>query len=103
MPSVLVTHNLTKRFRGKTALEGLSITLEEGHIYALVGLNGAGKTTLMRLLAGLSSPSAGSLCIFGGESEENSGAPVEESASWWGSPSPLKTFPSGKTWSCVPA
>ena len=66
MPPVLVTHNLTKRFRGKTALDGLSITLEEGHIYGLVGLNGAGKTTLMRMLAGLSEPTSGGFSLFGG-------------------------------------
>ena len=65
MPPVLVTHEMTKRYRGKTALEGLSITLEEGHIYALVGLNGAGKTTLMRLLAGLSEPTSGCFSLFG--------------------------------------
>lgn len=51
MAEVLSTRELTKRYRGKTALEGLTISLEEGHIYGLVGNNGAGKTTLMRLLA----------------------------------------------------
>ena len=69
MPPVLVTHDLTKRYRGKTALDGLSISLEEGHIYGLIGLNGAGKTTLMRMLAGLSEPTSGGFSLFGGESE----------------------------------
>ena len=69
MPPVLVTHDLTKRYRGKTALEKLNITLEEGHIYGLIGLNGAGKTTLMRLLAGLSEPTAGSFSLFGSRTE----------------------------------
>jgi ABC-2 type transport system ATP-binding protein len=65
MSEVLRTHDLTKRYRGKTALEKLNITLEEGHIYGLIGLNGAGKTTLMRLLAGLSEPTEGSFSLFG--------------------------------------
>ncbi len=66
MSEVLVTHDLTKRYRGKTALDGLSISLEEGHIYGLIGANGAGKTTLMRILAGLSEPTSGSFSLFGG-------------------------------------
>ena len=95
MAEVLRTRDLTKRYKGKTALDGLSIALEEGHIYGLIGPEGAGKTTLLRLLAGLSCPSAGSLRIFGGESEKGS-------VSWWGSPSPPNTFPSGGTWSFMP-
>ena len=66
MSEVLTTQDLTKRYRGKTALDGLTITLEEGHIYGLIGANGAGKTTLMRILAGLSEPTSGSLSLFGG-------------------------------------
>ena len=69
MPPVLVTHEMTKRYRSKTALEGLSISLEEGHIYGLVGNNGAGKTTLMRILAGLSEPTSGSFSLFGSRTE----------------------------------
>ncbi len=56
MAEVLATHALTKRYRGKTALDGLTISLEEGHIYGLIGGDGAGKTTLLRILAGLSEP-----------------------------------------------
>ncbi len=67
MAEVLRTRDLTKRYKGKTALDGLSVSLEEGHIYGLVGANGAGKTTLMRLLAGLSEPTAGSFSLFGGD------------------------------------
>ncbi len=66
MAEVMSTRDLTKRYKGKTALDGLSISLEEGHIYGLVGNNGAGKTTLMRILAGLSEPTAGSFSLFGG-------------------------------------
>ena len=67
MAEVLTTHALTKRYKEKIALDGLSISVEEGHIYGLVGANGAGKTTLMRILAGLSEPTSGSFSLFGGE------------------------------------
>jgi ABC-2 type transport system ATP-binding protein len=69
MAVVLATHALTKRFQQTAALDGLSITMEEGHIYGLVGLNGAGKTTLLRILAGLSEPTSGSFSLLGGERE----------------------------------
>ncbi len=69
MPPVLTTQDLTKRYRGKTALDGLTITLEEGHVYGLIGPPEAGKTTLLRILAGLSEPTSGSFSLFGGKSE----------------------------------
>ena len=53
-----------------SALDGVDLTLESGHIYGLVGNNGAGKTTLMRLIAGLVMPTSGSLSLFGAESEK---------------------------------
>lgn len=51
------------------ALKGVSLRLEAGRIYGLVGNNGSGKTTLLRIVAGLSRPDAGSLALFGAESE----------------------------------
>ena len=67
MAEILSTRNLTKRYKQKTALAGLSISLEEGRVYALIGCDGAGKTTLLRILAGLSEPTEGSYSLFGGE------------------------------------
>ncbi len=61
--------NLKDRMEFK-ALDGVDLTLESGRIYGLVGNNGAGKTTLMRLIAGLALPTAGSLSLFGAESEK---------------------------------
>lgn len=65
MAEVLRTRALTKRYGGKTALEGLDLSLESGRIYGLIGPEGAGKTTLLRLLAGLSFPTSGSISLFG--------------------------------------
>ena len=63
--TVISTQGLTKRYRNKTALDGLSIELKRGHIYGLVGNNGSGKTTLMRVLTGLSPRYEGTVEILG--------------------------------------
>lgn len=52
---------LSKRFRSVAALEDVSIHLERGDAVALLGPNGAGKTTLLRILAGVSTPTQGSV------------------------------------------
>jgi ABC-2 type transport system ATP-binding protein len=56
---------VTKRYISTTALDNLSLTLNQGEIVALLGPNGAGKSTAVRLLLGLTSPTAGSVRIFG--------------------------------------
>lgn len=63
--SCLTVKNLTKSFGEKTALENVTLTLEEGEILGLVGPNGAGKTTLIKLVMGLIKPTSGSIKIFG--------------------------------------
>ena len=45
---MLIVRNVDKRFGAKTAIENLSLTLEEGHIFGMLGTNGAGKSTLLR-------------------------------------------------------
>ena len=62
---VLATHGLTRAYGQSRALDNVSITVEKGEIYGLVGRNGAGKTTLMRLVTGQSAPTAGSVELFG--------------------------------------
>jgi len=62
---VLKTNNLTKSYHGTKVLKDVSITLEAGKIYGLIGRNGAGKTTLMRLVSGLAFPTEGIIELFG--------------------------------------
>lgn len=67
---VLKTNHLTKKYRNFAALKDVSITLEGGKIYGLIGKNGAGKTTLMRITSGLSFPTDGSIELFGHSGEK---------------------------------
>lgn len=62
---ILKTNEITKTYKGFNALHNVSIALESGKIYGLIGPNGAGKSTLMRIIAGLSYPTFGSLEFFG--------------------------------------
>lgn len=57
--STIATRDLTKRFRGRLALDGLSLEVSRGEIYGFLGPNGAGKTTTIRLLTGLLHPTTG--------------------------------------------
>ncbi|MCL1964889.1 MAG: ABC transporter ATP-binding protein [Firmicutes bacterium] len=63
--AVLQTKNLTKRYGGKAAVDDVSLTVEKGDIFGLIGQNGAGKTTLMRLVTSLAFPDSGSISLFG--------------------------------------
>lgn len=65
MKSILQTDSLTKVYDDVYALRDVSISIEPGRIYGLIGQNGSGKTTLMRLIAGLSFPTDGTLELFG--------------------------------------
>lgn len=60
---------LTKYYGRFAALDNVSIRLNCGEIYGLIGKNGAGKTTLMRTLAGLSIPTSGRMSLFGQDNE----------------------------------
>lgn len=58
--------NVQKKYLSKTAVEDISIEIEKGKIYALLGPNGSGKTTWMKMVAGLSKPTSGYI-LFQGE------------------------------------
>ena len=57
--------NLVKKFGDNTAINDISVSLEEGKIIGLVGPDGAGKTTFIRLLLGLLLPTSGSIKVLG--------------------------------------
>lgn len=57
--------NLTKRFGSVTALDGVSLAIEEGEVYGLLGPNGSGKSTLIRMLVGLLRADQGSIEVLG--------------------------------------
>ncbi len=61
--------NLTKRFGGVLALNGVSFDLHRGEVLALAGDNGAGKSTLIKLLSGVHQPDGGEI-IYRGETVE---------------------------------
>ncbi|MCW4040754.1 MAG: ABC transporter ATP-binding protein [Candidatus Bathyarchaeota archaeon] len=62
---VIETHGLCKTFNGTTALKSLDLRVPKNSIFGFLGPNGAGKTTTIKLLLGLSSPTAGEGKVFG--------------------------------------
>src|SRR5438128_7482168 len=62
---LLQTENLTKHYGRHRALENVTLTLETGEIFGLLGPNGSGKTTALRLLLGFLRPTAGRAAIAG--------------------------------------
>jgi ABC-2 type transport system ATP-binding protein len=65
MAPLIEFRSVTKRYPGGLALDGLSLTVEPGSVYGLLGRNGAGKTTALRMIAGMESPSSGEVLVFG--------------------------------------
>jgi ABC-2 type transport system ATP-binding protein len=62
---VILTNGLSKNFGAVQALKNVNLRVPEHSIFGFLGPNGAGKSTLMKILLGLSQPSAGSGTIFG--------------------------------------
>lgn len=65
MSTAIETEHLVKRYGDVTAVDGLSLRVNRGEIYAFLGLNGAGKTTTIRLLLGMVKPTAGEARVLG--------------------------------------
>jgi branched-chain amino acid transport system ATP-binding protein len=63
--ALLEVENLVARYGRITALEGISLTVEEGEIVTLIGANGAGKTTTLRAISGLVRAASGSIRFDG--------------------------------------
>lgn len=65
MTIILATHALSRRFGEMSAVDAVSISVEAGEVFGLLGRNGAGKTTLIKMLTTLLPPSAGTASIGG--------------------------------------
>jgi ABC-type multidrug transport system ATPase subunit len=80
--TVLEVSNLSKKYGTRNAVDGVSFSLQPGEVVGFLGPNGAGKTTTMRMIAGLISPSSGSVNVLGarvpGASLRQMGAMIEE-------------------------
>lgn len=70
MDELLVTNNLTKKYKHQAAVNNVSINVRRGEIYGLVGKNGAGKTTLLKMIGGLVSPTNGDISFMGYSGKE---------------------------------
>ncbi|MGN0665963.1 MAG: ABC transporter ATP-binding protein [Huintestinicola sp.] len=57
--------NLTKKYKELTAVNDLSMTIEEGEMISLLGMNGAGKTTTIKMLSCLAKPTSGDALVYG--------------------------------------
>lgn len=65
MEPVITTDALTMHFRRCDALMGVSLEIQPGTVFALLGENGAGKTTMIRILTGFQKPTSGSCTVCG--------------------------------------
>lgn len=63
--SAIKTDNLRKEYKDVVAVDNLNLEIEEGELFALLGVNGAGKTTTIKMLSTLSKPTSGDALIFG--------------------------------------
>ena len=70
---MIEARQLTKRFGGDTAIDGVSLRVERGEVVGFLGPNGAGKTTTLRILAGVFPPTSGQALIDG---HDVAGAPL---------------------------
>jgi branched-chain amino acid transport system ATP-binding protein len=65
MTGLLSVVDVSKRFRGLTAVSHVSFAVQPGEIFAVIGPNGAGKTTLFNMIAGAMAPDGGSIAFAG--------------------------------------
>lgn len=63
--NAIQTTNLTKKFKDFVAVDNLNLSVEQGELFALLGVNGAGKTTTIKMLSCLSKPTSGDAILLG--------------------------------------
>lgn len=79
---MIVLRNVTKIFNARsgpvTAVDDVSLQVEKGQIYGIIGYSGAGKSTLIRLLNGLEKPTSGSVTVAGQDIAQASGETLRQ-------------------------
>jgi ABC-2 type transport system ATP-binding protein len=93
--SIVSVEHLRKEFDGTIAVADVSFTVQRGEIVGVLGPNGAGKTTTIQVLLGLTTPTAGSVKVFGKELEKHRVEILQRcnfSSAYTGLPSNLKVW-----------
>ena len=62
--NAIIIEGLTKRYKDVLAVDNLSLSIEEGELFSLLGVNGAGKTTTIKMLSCLTEPTSGNAFLF---------------------------------------
>ena len=75
--NAIVIENLTKKYKDITAVDNLSLTINEGELFALLGVNGAGKTTTIKMLSCLTKSTQGDAFLLG-KSINNEGDEIKK-------------------------
>jgi len=75
---VVKVQGLTKTFKDLKAVDNVSFEIYPAEILGLLGPNGAGKTTIIHMLLGLTTPDAGSVCLFGKNLKKNREKVIQE-------------------------
>jgi ABC-2 type transport system ATP-binding protein len=65
MEAAIEISNVTKRYGGFTAVDGLNLEVPKGSVFGFLGANGAGKSTTIRMIAGLARPTSGTIKVSG--------------------------------------
>jgi ABC-2 type transport system ATP-binding protein len=63
--SIVELHNIRKVYDTKVAVEGLTLSIEPGTMFGLLGPNGSGKTSSIRMMIGMTMPDSGTVSLFG--------------------------------------
>lgn len=70
METILKLNNVSKNFGKQRALNNVSMNIQKGDIYGLIGRNGAGKTTLLKSVVTLSKPNSGTIQLFSSQNDK---------------------------------
>ncbi len=62
---IIEARNLVKRYKGRSAVDGVDLEVREGEIFGILGPNGAGKTTTLEMIEGLRTPDSGTITVDG--------------------------------------